>query len=398
MLGLRSEKAWHGSTKSGRASAAAKPTFMKILESPRVEVRAPDSVTRVVQPVRLVVVGLNFGAALARQVAQSGRSMRIVGVFDLNSTKAAAVAVELGVKAYPTLDAVLASPEVDAVGLFTGPAGRGALIERIINAGKHVMTTKPFELDPVAAERACSAAERADRVLHLNSPAPRAAGDLAIIRRWLQEAGVGRVVALRAQTWADYRERAEGSWLDDPARCPGGPLFRLGVYFLNDFAGLPGRPLEVHVQHTRVRTGRPTADNAQISIRYEGGALGNIFTSFCVGDGGSYRDEVTLVCEHGVIRRWMDRKGGVEMHEDRAVVELQRPGRPVEQVVTVPGDFAGWYNWDEFANAVSGRVGAVRLNTPEILAGVNLLAAMARAAHSGRSELVGAVSPAMAAS
>ncbi len=337
----------------------------------------------------LVILGANFGAKIARQLAETAGPVRVAGVCDLDQAKAAALAGELRVKAFSGLDAVLADETVEAVGLFTGPIGRGRLIERIVGAGKHVMTTKPFELDPEAAQRAFEAAERADRVLHLNSPAPSPARDLAAIRGWLGDGTLGRPVSMQARTWADYRERADGSWLDDPLRCPGGPLFRLGVYFLNDFAPLAGVPTEVLVQHSRVRTGRPTADNAQISIRYDNGALGTVFASFCVGDGEPYRDEVFLACEHGSVRRWMLRTGSVDMHEDRAVVELHRPGKVVERVTTAPGDYAGWYRWDAFHAAVRGFPGVVRRDGHATVAGVRLLAAMARSAASGKIEYLG---------
>ncbi len=334
-------------------------------------------------PVTIAILGANFGAKLARQLAGAGGPVRVVGICDLDTDKAAALATELGVPCYAGLDSLLADPGIEAVGVFTGPSGRGRLLERILSAGKHVMTTKPFELDPDEAERAFAAAARHGRVLHLNSPAPVPAGDLACIRRWMADGALGLPVALHARTWADYHERADGSWYDDPERCPGGPLFRLGVYFLSDFAGLLGRPVEVQVQHTRLRTGRPTPDNAQMTIVYEGGALATIFASFCIGDGQAYRDEVLIACEHGTIRRWMLREGGDDMDADRAVVELQRAGRPVERHVTAPGDYAGWYGWTAFHQAVRGLPGAVQADAEGTVASVRLLAALSEAANNG---------------
>jgi predicted dehydrogenase len=333
----------------------------------------------------MVILGANFGAKIARQLIAAPGTVRVAGVCDLDQPKAHALANELNVSVYASLDQVLADPNVEAVGVFTGPIGRARLIECIIQAGKHVMTTKPFELDPAEAARAFAAAEQHRRVLHLNCPAPVPAADLAAIREWLASADLGRPVALLARTWGDYHEVADGSWMDDPARCPGGPLFRLGVYFLNDFAGLLGRPTEVHVQHARVRTGRPTPDNAQISIAYEGGALATILTSFCVRDGQPYRDDVEIACERGTIRRWMIRSGDLDMSRDHAVVELQRAGHPVRRVVTATGDYAGWYAWPAFQAAVRGLPGSVPHNASETIAGVRLLAALSRAALSGET-------------
>lgn len=335
------------------------------------------------QPVRIAIVGTNFGGKIARALDPLSEDVRIGGVCDLVQAKSRALGAELGVPVYDSLDAILADSSIEAVGVYTSPIGRGRLIERVLEAGKHVMTTKPFELDPAAARAAYETARRRKLALHLNSPCPTPRTDLRQMREWLAEGSLGRVISFQARTWADYRENADGSWMDDPARCPAAPLFRLGVYFLNDFAALMGRPEEVYVLQSRVRTGRPTADNAQISIRFENGSLGNVFTSFCVGDGRPYADEVDIVCEHGSVHRWMERRGTIDMSKDRAVAELRSPGRDTRRITTEPGDFAGWYDWRGFRAAVRGEPGAVLQDADATLYGVELLSAVAESSCTG---------------
>jgi len=346
------------------------------------------SATATVRPVRFVLLGVNFGASIARNLSRNVPHIKLAGLCDLDLPKVSALAAELQVPTYASLDEILADPTVEAVGLFTGPAGRARLIERCLNAGKHVMTTKPFEIETEEARRAFAAAERTGLALHLNSPGTKPASDLMIMRRWLAEADLGRPVALQARTWANYHEKADGGWADDPKRCPGGALFRLGVYLLNDFAALPGQPTSAYVQHARVRTGRPTPDNAQISLAYDTGAVANIYASFCINDGHPYADEIHLACERGVIRRWVDRISKPDMSGDHAVVELVRPGLPVERHETLPGDFAGWYDWIAFHDAVRGLPGAIRHNAEATVAGVRLLNAMSRSIASGLPEAV----------
>jgi Oxidoreductase family, NAD-binding Rossmann fold len=106
------------------------------------------------RPVGLVILGANFGAKIARAIAAHGGPVRVAGICDLNTEKARVLAAELEVPVYNGIEAVLADPAVEAVGVFTGPVGRGRLIERILDSGRHVMTTKPFELDPSEAARA----------------------------------------------------------------------------------------------------------------------------------------------------------------------------------------------------------------------------------------------------
>lgn len=70
----------------------------------------------------------------------------------------------------------------------------------------------------------------------------------------------------RADIWASYREQADGTWYDDPQKCPVAPVFLLGIYLINDLIQLFGPVRDVQVLQSRLSTGRPTADNGQLSL------------------------------------------------------------------------------------------------------------------------------------
>jgi predicted dehydrogenase len=343
---------------------------------------------RNIQPVKLAIVGANFGAGIARTLARENRFMQVACVCDSDLEKANRLAVELGVPAHQFLDQMLDDDGIEAVALFTPPGGRAKLIERVLESERHVITTKPFEFDSAAAEAVLGEAGRRELAVHMNSPAPVAADDIARIKRWEQEYNLGAPIAMRAATWANYREFPNDSWYDDPLRCPAAPICRLGVYFLNDFAALLGEPIRVHVMHSRIFTGRVTADNAQISVEFKNGALANVFASFCIGDGKPWPDSVTINYERGTIQRWMERTGELDMSGDRAVLQLQMPGLTVPRFETKPGAFAGWYDWEAFHDAIRGVRGVPLQNAQQVLFGVRLLEAMSRSTASGLPELV----------
>ncbi len=94
------------------------------------------------------------------------------------------------------------------------------------------MTTKPFELDPKAAMATLREARRRHRIIHLNCPAPLLSPDLEQIERWREEFQLGKPVGARADAWTNYREKADGSWYDDPKLCPVAPIFRIGIYLI----------------------------------------------------------------------------------------------------------------------------------------------------------------------
>ncbi|MGB2976078.1 MAG: HEAT repeat domain-containing protein, partial [Phycisphaerae bacterium] len=254
---------------------------------------------------RIGIVGLNFGRHILAQLRSGPAAGRfdVAAVCDLDAEKVRQYAGETGARACRDYAELLADPTIPAVGLFTPPAGRAELIRQALRAGKHVMTTKPFEVDVEAAAAILAEARAAGRIIHLNSPAPTLSPDLAQIRAWQSEYDLGRPVGCRAEVWADYRERADGTWYDDPRRCPVAPIFRLGIYLIHDVLLFFGAPQSVQVMHARVRTGRPTSDNAQLALRFRDGGLANIYASFCVGDGDSYRNGLTLNFERGTIYR-----------------------------------------------------------------------------------------------
>lgn len=336
------------------------------------------------EPITLVVVGCRFGRRIAEDLSGGEHEVRLAGVCDLDQDLAKAIAAQYHVPVYPDLASVLADDDVAAVGLFTGPAGRADLIASIVAAGKHVLTTKPFALDPAEAATALEAASSAGRVLHLNSPAPVVSADLRQIENWRAEFDLGAPVAARAETWANYRESADGSWYDDPLRCPVAPVLRLGVYLINDLVRIFGPAETVAVQANRLRTGRPTSDNAQLALTFANGALGTVFASFCVDDGHVYPDALVLNFERGTIRRSTRRDPNKPLHAPRTELTLTRCGEEQARL-TVP-EISGRYEWDAFARAVRGAT----LPTPTdvLLGGVAVLEAMARAERSGHSERV----------
>ena len=331
-------------------------------------------------PLPIGIVGLNFGRHILEQLklAHISRDFRLAAVCDLDAAKASDYAARYGVKAFTSLDDLLADPEIPVIGLFIGPVGRAAVIRRILQAGKDVMTTKPFETDPEAALEVLHEARRLGRVVHLNSPSPTPPEDLAQIMAWVKEHKLGAPVGVRADVWASYREKADGTWYDDPAKCPVPPIFRLGIYLINDLVQLFGPVKDVQILQSRLFTGRPTADNGQLSLLFENGALGNIFASFCVNDGDHYRNTLTLNFENGTIYRnaGPDRVG--QQSELSLVMNVNNKREVVARAVAA--GTSGAYQWDVCARAIRGEKLENEITPEQIVAGLRIIQSMSAAA------------------
>lgn len=158
---------------------------------------------------------------------------------------------------------LLLDSEVEAVAAFTDPAGRAELLRKIIRSGKDVMTTKSFEADPEAARSVLSEAIELNRMIHLNSPSAETPPDIACILSWQSRFSLGRPVACHIQTYCSYRELPDGTWYEDPQKCPAAPFYRLGIYGLNDILYFFANPVQITLLQSKLFT----IDLLQIKLR-----------------------------------------------------------------------------------------------------------------------------------
>ncbi|MBQ9753792.1 MAG: Gfo/Idh/MocA family oxidoreductase [Lentisphaeria bacterium] len=335
-----------------------------------------------IAPVRMGLVGLRFGAGLAqRQIignVENEKFVRIVKVCDRIREKADAFGEKNSIPVCYDLDELLKDPEIEAVMLITPPAGRGALLKKCIDAGKHVLTTKPFELDPDEALKVLQYAREKSVIVHLNSPAPLPSCDLKQIRQWQAKYDLGRPVAAHWESYAKYNETADGSWFDSYDSCPAAPIFRLGIYGINELIAIMGKVQDVEVVTGKIATGRPTPDNAQLLLRFESGAIGSIYSSLCVGDGVYYPAGMTLHFQNGTIF-----KRQVRTYADNDFTHVELSLRVVENGVvkeesaTFPATLrSGAYQYESFAKSVRCGYQSEETTPETIVEGIKVIAEM----------------------
>ncbi len=342
--------------------------------------------------VRIGIVGLNFGRHIVDQIVKEQKGLiEIVALCDLETDKAERIAKEKGLKCriFSDYDAMLKEKDIDAVGLYTGPVGRAKMIKKAIDAGKHVMTTKPFETDPKAALEIIKYARKKGMALHLNSPSALPSSDIKLVEDWIRKYKLGKPVAARMDVWCTYREKADGSWYDDPDKCPVAPVFRLGIYLINDLVRIFGEGEKATVLCSRLFTGRPTPDNAQLGILFKNGMLANIFASFCVNDRDFYRNGMILNFENGTIYRNCGPRRKTLEHGKSEMVLVMASGEKREIVADVLApSSSGMYDWKTFHKVVNGGKIKGEIEPEKIVAGLKIIEAMRKASKSGKTEKV----------
>jgi predicted dehydrogenase len=99
------------------------------------------------EPLRVAIVGCGNISGAYGETIGAHPSVRIVGATDVDPSLSAAFVERFGGVAYPSLDEVLADPEVDAIVNLTFPAVHAEVTTAALEAGKHVHSEKPLASD-----------------------------------------------------------------------------------------------------------------------------------------------------------------------------------------------------------------------------------------------------------
>jgi predicted dehydrogenase len=216
----------------------------------------------------------------ARQAVEHP-DVELVAAWDEDAGRGAAGAERLGVAYEPSLPALLARDDLDAV-IVTAPTTRHReVLLAAIGAGKHVFTEKV--LAPTVAE--CSdivaAAGEAGVVLMVSLPWVTDPATVAI-QRVLADGRLGRIASLRVRL--AHGGAVGEAWLPDrfydPAEAVGGALLDLGCHPMYVARLLLGRMPDTVSARFGALTGRAVEDNAVAVLGYEDGTLGVVEAGF----------------------------------------------------------------------------------------------------------------------
>lgn len=103
-----------------------------------------------------------FGGHHARKYQADPRA-RLIGVFDVDKTRAAALAADLGVSAFDSMDALLA--EADLVTIASPPFTHAGAARAALKSGAHVLVEKPLAVDIADGRTLVELAAAKQRVL-----------------------------------------------------------------------------------------------------------------------------------------------------------------------------------------------------------------------------------------
>jgi predicted dehydrogenase len=222
------------------------------------------------------VVGAGFmGRTNAEAVTRYLKHARLAAI--TGGSRAPALAAEYGVAAEPTLDALLARKDVDAVLISTPHADHAEQAIAVARSGRHVLLDKPM----------AATVEECDRILD----AVRAAGVKLMImfgqrfrvcnieaRRLVQEGAIGRVRAVFELILASGGLKTLPPWQSEPRNY--GVFLGHAVHNIDRIRWVTGAEVETVAAHVQrdPETGNEVATMALLSL--SNGAMATVWESW----------------------------------------------------------------------------------------------------------------------
>lgn len=159
------------------------------------------------------------------------------------------------IKHFTSIDVMLEDPEVDLVVLSTPPNTHFNLTKKIIQAGKHVLTEKPFVPTSAQADELVKLAKDKNKLLCVYQNR-RWDADFLTVQHLLQEDKLGRIYEVNTH-FDRYKAEKPADWKGTLSMAEGnGALYDLGTHLIDQIYVLFGMPTRAYGMFTNQREGK----------------------------------------------------------------------------------------------------------------------------------------------
>ena len=158
----------------------------------------------------------------------------ICGFYDINLARAEELARKYGAKAYPTYEALLADPGIDAVSVCAANHVHAEISIAALKAGKHVLCEKPMAISLEECEAMVAAARESGKYLMIGHN-QRLAKAHVKARELIAQGAIGKVLTFRTifghggpETWSI--DPGKNVWFFDKTKAAMGAMADLGIH------------------------------------------------------------------------------------------------------------------------------------------------------------------------
>lgn len=232
------------------------------------------------KPIRFGLIGAGAIAAAHLEALDSlGDLATCVGIHDLDSSAAEAMAKTFECPAFLNLEDFLADAKPEAVILCTPPSTHAPLAMAMMKAGISVLCEKPLSIRPENARAMLAAADEAGVVFTMASKF-RYVDDVETARKLIQEGAIGEVVLLE-NTFAS-RVSMQGRWNAIPEIGGGGVLMDNGTHSADIVRYLLGPVCEVQATEGNRFQNLDVEDTVHLFLRSQAGVMASIDLSWSI--------------------------------------------------------------------------------------------------------------------
>jgi predicted dehydrogenase len=219
-------------------------------------------------------IGVDHAAAYARR-----DDVALVGVADLDGTRAADTAGRHGAAAFGDHHELLATARPDAVSICVPTALHRAVVEDAAAAGAHILLEKPMAPTVADCDVIADSARRAGVTLMLGFT-HRFHRELILARRLIEEGRLGQPM-LATDLFSFGEDGPWPAWYYDRSLSGGGELMHDAVHLVDRLAWLIGSPIEEVFgwTSTYARGIGGVEDGGVAVLRFESGALASLFVN-----------------------------------------------------------------------------------------------------------------------
>jgi len=164
--------------------------------------------------------------------------LQVAACADIDLERAKAKAAEHGVGRACTVDEMLADPAIQIIVNLTIPKAHAEVDLRILNAGKHVFSEKPFAISREEGKAIVELAKKKNLRVGCAPDTVMGCG-VQTCRKYIDEGVIGKVIAGNAFMLCGGHE----TWHPSPEfyyEVGGGPMFDMGPYYLHALITLLG--------------------------------------------------------------------------------------------------------------------------------------------------------------
>ena len=243
------------------------------------------------------------------------KDAKLVGFYDINQERAAALAEKYGGTAYATVEDLLANPEIDAVSVCAANFAHAELTIAALNAGKHVLCEKPMAITLAECEAMVEAAKKNGKLLMIGHN-QRLAKAHAMARKLIVDGLIGDIVTFRTtfghggpETWSV--DPGLNTWFFDKTRAAMGAMADLGIHKTDLIQFLTGQQVirttaRVTTLDKKDASGNLISvdDNAVCIYEMSGGAFGTMTASWTYY--GAEDNSTVLYGTKGIMRIYDD--------------------------------------------------------------------------------------------